>query len=102
MRMLVYTGAFFDQLYKRRARHHARATTFISSTKEEAGYLHSLNGPWRNVIDTLFIIVGSFLIAVAFNLFLLPNQIASGGVSGLSILGHEWFGWEPKIYAMGD
>lgn len=54
-----------------------------------------LNGPWRNVIDTLFIIVGSFLIAVAFNLFLLPNQIASGGVSGLSILGHEWFGWEP-------
>ncbi|MDT0126195.1 YitT family protein [Paenibacillus sp. RRE4] len=61
-----------------------RLTTFIP-----------LNGPWRNVIDTLLIIVGSFLIAVAFNLFLLPNQIASGGVSGLSILGDEWLGWEP-------
>ena len=54
-----------------------------------------LNGPWRNIFDTLLIIVGSFLIAVAFNLFLLPNQIASGGVSGISILGDEWFGWEP-------
>lgn len=54
-----------------------------------------LNGPWRNVVDTASIILGSFLIAVAFNLFLLPNQIASGGVSGLSILGDEWLGLEP-------
>lgn len=46
-------------------------------------------------MDTALIIVGSFLIAVAFNLFLLPNQIASGGVSGISILGKEWLGLEP-------
>lgn len=54
-----------------------------------------LNGPWRTAMDTALIIVGSFLIAVAFNLFLLPNQIASGGVSGISILGKEWLGLEP-------
>ncbi|WP_338540804.1 YitT family protein [Paenibacillus tundrae] len=63
--------------------------------KKRITTLIPLNGPWRNVVDTASIILGSFLIAVAFNLFLLPNQIASGGVSGLSILGDEWLGLEP-------
>ncbi|MCG7379584.1 YitT family protein [Paenibacillus sp. ACRSA] len=63
--------------------------------KKRLATLIPLNGPWRNVVDTASIILGSFLIAVAFNLFLLPNQIASGGVSGLSILGDEWLGLEP-------
>ncbi|WP_145406936.1 YitT family protein [Paenibacillus xylanexedens] len=63
--------------------------------KKRLTTLIPLNGPWRNVVDTASIILGSFLIAVAFNLFLLPNQIASGGVSGLSILGDEWLGLEP-------
>lgn len=66
-----------------------------NNRKKRITSLIPLNGPWRNVVDTVSIIVGSFLIAVAFNLFLLPNQIASGGVSGLSILGKEWLNWEP-------
>ncbi|MEK4438358.1 YitT family protein [Paenibacillus sp. FSL K6-2862] len=68
---------------------------FVSNRKKRLATLIPLNGPWRNVVDTASIIFGSFLIAVAFNLFLLPNQIASGGVSGLSILGKEWLGLEP-------
>jgi len=31
-------------------------------------------------------LIGAFFIAVSFNLFLLPNRIASGGVSGISII----------------
>jgi uncharacterized membrane-anchored protein YitT (DUF2179 family) len=31
-------------------------------------------------------LIGSFFVAASFNLFLLPNRIASGGVSGISII----------------
>ncbi|WP_106767237.1 YitT family protein [Paenibacillus faecalis] len=54
-----------------------------------------VNGPIRHLVDTLFIIAGSFTMAMAFNLFLLPNQIASGGVSGISVLIKAVFGIEP-------
>ncbi|KAF6601703.1 YitT family protein, partial [Paenibacillus sp. EKM208P] len=49
--------------------------------------LIAASGPARNVTDILLIILGSFITALTFNMFLLPNRIASGGVSGLSILG---------------
>ena len=56
-----------------------------------------MEGPVRHVFDTVCIIVGSFIIAVGFNLFFLPNGIASGGVSGLSVLGEAWLGLEPAL-----
>ncbi|PZD97855.1 hypothetical protein DNH61_00930 [Paenibacillus sambharensis] len=37
-------------------------------------------------VDVLLMLAGSFVVALSFNLFLLPNGIASGGVSGISIL----------------
>lgn len=54
-----------------------------------------VTGPVRHAIDTLMIIVGSFITALAFNLFLVPNHIASGGVSGLSVIAQSLFGIEP-------
>lgn len=56
-----------------------------------------MSGPARHAFDTICIIVGSFIIAVGFNLFFLPNGIASGGVSGLSVLGEAWLGLEPAF-----
>ncbi|AHV99338.1 YitT family protein [Paenibacillus sabinae] len=56
-----------------------------------------LNGPLRHLADTTMITVGSLITALAFNLFMLPNRIASGGVSGLSILAKAWFGAEPAF-----
>jgi uncharacterized membrane-anchored protein YitT (DUF2179 family) len=39
--------------------------------------------------DYAYILVGSFIVAIAFNAFVFPNKIAAGGVSGIStILGH--------------
>lgn len=38
----------------------------------------------RTIIDYLGITVGSFLIAIALTVFLVPNRIAAGGVSGLA------------------
>lgn len=46
-------------------------------------------------MDYLYLIIGATIIALAFNLLLFPNRIASGGVSGIStILGHL-FVFEP-------
>ncbi|WP_188541503.1 YitT family protein [Paenibacillus segetis] len=56
-----------------------------------------LTGPGRHIIDTSMILVGSFITALAFNLFLVPNHIASGGVSGLSVIAQSLFGIEPAF-----
>lgn len=47
--------------------------------------------------DILYIVIGSFLLSFAFQVFLLPNNIISGGVSSLSIILHDIFGWQPAL-----
>ncbi|WP_373289094.1 YitT family protein [Paenibacillus hunanensis] len=54
-----------------------------------------LTGPIRNVWDMALIVTGAFVMALAFNLFLLPNHIASGGVAGISIIAAQVLGIEP-------
>ncbi|WP_420910328.1 YitT family protein [Neobacillus muris] len=49
----------------------------------------------RIALDYLLVLIGAAIIAVSFNVFLLPNQIASGGVSGISTILTSLFGWEP-------
>lgn len=51
----------------------------------------------RHSIDYGLVILGSFFVALAFNLFLLPNNIASGGVAGISTITKGVFGWEPGL-----
>jgi len=56
-----------------------------------------LNGPVRHAADITMIVIGSLITAIAFNIFMLPNKIASGGVSGLSVLAQSWLGAEPAF-----
>ncbi|MFC4737005.1 YitT family protein [Bacillus daqingensis] len=49
----------------------------------------------RAVFEIGHVLVGAAIVAIAFNLFLLPNQIASGGVAGISTLFLHVFGFEP-------
>ncbi|WP_026672339.1 YitT family protein [Alkalihalobacterium bogoriense] len=54
--------------------------------------------PWlQTAMDYSYILLGSAFVAVAFNLFLLPNRIASGGVSGISTIVYDVFGIEPAF-----
>ncbi|MEH7253363.1 YitT family protein [Neobacillus niacini] len=46
-------------------------------------------------LEYINVLVGAALIALAFNVFLLPNQVASGGVSGISTILLHVLGWEP-------
>ncbi|EJL42175.1 membrane protein [Brevibacillus agri] len=56
-----------------------------------------LNSPQRKVMEYGMLLLGSLVLATSFNLFLNPNQIASGGVSGLSTILHNLFGFSPAI-----
>ncbi|WP_210610830.1 YitT family protein [Priestia flexa] len=47
------------------------------------------------LLQIVYVIVGASIVAVAFNIFLLPNRIASGGVSGISTILNALFGWSP-------
>ncbi|KYD18574.1 YitT family protein [Caldibacillus debilis] len=53
---------------------------------------NSRKGKWMGWADVL---IGSAIIAVAFNVFFLPNEIAAGGVSGISTILNGLFRWEP-------
>lgn len=52
------------------------------------------NSVEKLIKEYLLLLVGSLIIALAFNLFLNPNGIASGGVSGLSTVIEYQFGIE--------
>ena len=49
------------------------------------------------VVEYFFVIIGAAVIALGFNLFLFPNQVASGGVSGISTILHGLFGWNAGL-----
>ncbi|MCD8509760.1 MAG: YitT family protein [Bacillus sp. (in: Bacteria)] len=51
----------------------------------------------RIIFEFGHVLVGSAIVAIAFNIFLLPNQIASGGVSGVSTILRYTFGFEPAF-----
>lgn len=50
-----------------------------------------------NLMDYIYIIVGSFIVSFAFQVFFLPNSIVSGGVTGLSVVINDLFGWAPSL-----
>ncbi|QWF28774.1 YitT family protein [Bacillus velezensis] len=52
------------------------------------------NKPLRLIKDYIYIMIGAAITGVVFNVFLLPNRIAAGGVSGISTI-LETFGFEP-------
>ncbi|MFX3673914.1 MAG: YitT family protein [Paenisporosarcina sp.] len=49
------------------------------------------------VLQYVYIIIGAAIIAVGFNVFLLPNEVASGGVSGISTILKGLFDWKPGL-----
>lgn len=48
-------------------------------------------------VDYASVIIGSAIVAISFNVFLLPNEVASGGVSGISTLLKGLFEWKPAF-----
>ena len=55
---------------------------------------------WFEVKNYVLILIGSAIVAVGFNTLLLPNQIAAGGVSGISTI-MQSFGFEAAYVQWG-
>lgn len=49
-------------------------------------------GRWGVAFDYAQIVAGSLLVAAGTNLFFVPNNVVSGGVTGLAIIAHHLFG----------
>lgn len=61
--------------------------------KHKDGQIQLTNA--EKLMELVYILLGSAIVALAFNFFLLPNRVASGGVSGISTILDALFGWEP-------
>lgn len=59
--------------------------------------INERNSAKNTIIEYLYVIAGAAIVAVGFNAFLFPNQVASGGVSGISTILHGLFGWNAGI-----
>lgn len=49
------------------------------------------------LIDILYTVIGSIIVGISYNLFLLPGQIAAGGISGLSTILNKMIGSDPAV-----
>lgn len=49
------------------------------------------------LIDILYTVIGSIIVGISYNLFLLPGQIAAGGISGLSTILNKIMGTDPAM-----
>lgn len=52
------------------------------------------------IIRFCIFILGTFIMGVAYNTFLLPNNIVVGGTTGLSIITEKLFGWKPELFIL--
>ncbi len=54
----------------------------------------------RDVLSTVILIAGCALTALAISIFLVPNRIAAGGITGLATVIHYWIGWPVGLVAL--
>ena len=51
----------------------------------------------KRLADILFIMLGAFIFALAVNLFVIPNELGEGGVTGITIILYYLFQWSPGL-----
>ena len=54
----------------------------------------------ETILKTIYFFSGLFIFSFAFTFFLLPNNLVFGGVSGLSILFKELFGFDTSLFVL--
>ncbi|TQR15656.1 YitT family protein [Psychrobacillus soli] len=54
----------------------------------------------KQILDIFFILLGSFIFALAINLFVIPNELGEGGVTGITIILFYLFEWSPGLVSL--
>lgn len=67
----------------------------------QSNFFKNKNSKYHYIMQYLQLIIGCVITAVGFNVFLKPNQIASGGMVGISLIVKELFNIEPAITQWG-
>ncbi|MBJ6362670.1 YitT family protein [Paenibacillus sp. GCM10012307] len=53
---------------------------------------------WKRIVsDSISLVVGAFLFALAVNLFVIPNDLGEGGVTGITIILYYLYQWSPGL-----
>ena len=52
------------------------------------------------LLELLQITIGSLLFAIAVNVFVIPNELGEGGVTGVTIILYYLFSWSPSIVSL--
>lgn len=84
----------------RKRRQGAAALAAAAGGKRTVGAF-GVRGRMNGIAGLAAMLFGALLIAVGFNLFLLPAQIAAGGVTGISVIVHAWFAVPPAYVQWG-
>jgi len=53
--------------------------------------------PWDFIKQVIGIIIGTLIVAMSINTFILSNRIADGGITGIAIIFHYLFQWDVGI-----
>lgn len=51
----------------------------------------------KRILDITHLIIGAFIFALAINLFVIPNDLGEGGVTGVTIILYYLFEWSPGL-----
>ncbi|MFD1953162.1 YitT family protein [Paenibacillus thailandensis] len=51
----------------------------------------------KRIFDVMHLIAGAFIFALAINLFVIPNDLGEGGVTGVTIILYYLFDWSPGL-----
>jgi uncharacterized membrane-anchored protein YitT (DUF2179 family) len=54
----------------------------------------------KTILEIFMVILGSFIFALAINLFVIPNEFGEGGVTGTTIIFYYLWDWSPAITSL--
>ncbi|MEH7343300.1 YitT family protein [Bacillus sp. JJ1532] len=51
----------------------------------------------KRIVDIVYIFIGAFLFAIGVNVFIIPNELGEGGVTGITIIAYYLWQWSPGL-----
>lgn len=57
-------------------------------------------GMKKKILDLLIIMAGALIFALSINLFVIPNELGEGGVTGITIILYYLFDWSPGLVSL--
>lgn len=61
----------------------------------------TMKQPWQKIfLDYAQITLGSISLALAYNLFYVPNEVVAGGVSGIGVMAHHLLRWPVGVVTL--